>query len=114
MGPSGLVAVTAGWIVTEAGRQPFTVYGLLRTADSAGPIAAPAVAASLAAFVVVYFLVFGTGIAVLIRIFGKPPEAEEEGPSPATPSRSAGIVPGAAIGLGADEPVPAGTRRRAS
>jgi cytochrome d ubiquinol oxidase subunit I len=42
MGPSGLVAVTAGWIVTEAGRQPFTVYGMLRTADSVSPIAAPA------------------------------------------------------------------------
>ena len=47
MGPAGLVAVTAGWIVTECGRQPFTVYGLLRTADSVSPIAAPAVAASL-------------------------------------------------------------------
>ncbi len=59
MGPSGLIAVTAGWVVTEAGRQPFTVYGLLRTADSVSPIAAPAVAASLAAFAVVYFAVFG-------------------------------------------------------
>src|SRR5919206_273086 len=47
MGPSGLVAVTAGWIVTEAGRQPFTVYGLLRTADSVSPISQPAIAASL-------------------------------------------------------------------
>ena len=37
MGPSGLVAVTFGWITTEAGRQPFTVYGLLRTADSVSP-----------------------------------------------------------------------------
>src|SRR5690606_31956641 len=47
MGPSGFVAVLAGWIVTEVGRQPFTIYGLLRTAESASPLDAPAVAASL-------------------------------------------------------------------
>ena len=45
MGPSGLVAVLAGWITTEVGRQPYTIYGLLRTADSASPLDAPAVAA---------------------------------------------------------------------
>ena len=43
MGPAGFIAVLAGWITTETGRQPFTVYGLLRTADSASPLAAPAV-----------------------------------------------------------------------
>ncbi|MCS6947772.1 MAG: cytochrome ubiquinol oxidase subunit I, partial [Steroidobacteraceae bacterium] len=54
MGPSGLIAVLAGWFVTEIGRQPYTIYGLLRTADSASPLDAPAVFASLVAFVVVY------------------------------------------------------------
>ena len=44
MGPSGFVAVLAGWITTEVGRQPYTVYGLLRTAQSVSPIALPAVA----------------------------------------------------------------------
>ena len=43
MGPAGFIAVLAGWFTTEVGRQPFTVYGLLRTADSASPLAAPAV-----------------------------------------------------------------------
>src|SRR6187399_1148417 len=61
MGPSGFIAVIAGWITTEVGRQPFTIYGLLRTAESASPLAAPAVGASLAAFVIVYFSVFGMG-----------------------------------------------------
>jgi cytochrome d ubiquinol oxidase subunit I len=51
MGPSGFVALLAGWFVTETGRQPYTVYGLLRTIDSVSPVAAPAVAASLLAFV---------------------------------------------------------------
>lgn len=89
MGPSGLIAVTAGWIVTEAGRQPFTVYGLLRTADSVAPIEAPAVATSLAAFALVYFAVFGAGIWLLFRLFAKTPQAHEEGPPVDKPIRSA-------------------------
>jgi cytochrome bd ubiquinol oxidase subunit I len=93
MGPSGLVAVTAGWTVTEAGRQPFTVYGLLRTADSVAPVAAPAVAASLAAFIVVYFVVFGAGIAYLFHLFRQAPEAGEHGPPQGQPVRTAGITP---------------------
>ena len=43
-GPLGFVAVLCGWITTEVGRQPFTVYGLLTTADSVSPIAVSAVA----------------------------------------------------------------------
>jgi cytochrome d ubiquinol oxidase subunit I len=103
MGPSGLIAVTAGWIVTEAGRQPFTVYGLLRTADSVSPIAAPAVAASLAAFIVVYFAVFGAGIWYLFRLFRQTPHAHEEGPPPGRPIRTAGITPAPAMADGADD-----------
>ena len=99
MGPSGLVAVTAGWIVTEAGRQPFTVYGLLRTADSVSPVAAPAVAASLAAFAVVYFLVFGAGIWVLFRLFSQTPQPHEQGPPPGQPIRTAGVTPAPAVRL---------------
>ncbi|MGB7244336.1 MAG: cytochrome ubiquinol oxidase subunit I, partial [Sulfitobacter sp.] len=72
MGPMGFVAVLAGWITTEVGRQPFTVYGLLRTSDSLAPVAAPAVAASLIAFIVVYFFVFGAGTFYLIRMMSKP------------------------------------------
>jgi cytochrome d ubiquinol oxidase subunit I len=97
MGPSGLIAVTAGWITTEAGRQPYTVYGHLTTAESVSPIAAPAVAASLAAFAVVYFLVFGAGIWVLFRLFGKPPLPHEEGPREDEPIRTAGITPAPSV-----------------
>src|SRR5689334_9351698 len=61
MGPAGFIAVIAGWITTEVGRQPFTIYGLMRTAESVSPLNAPAVGASLVAFVVVYFAVFGMG-----------------------------------------------------
>ncbi|WP_310533967.1 cytochrome ubiquinol oxidase subunit I [Novosphingobium sp.] len=96
MGPAGFVAVLAGWVVTEGGRQPFTIYGLLRTADSASPLAAPAVAASLIAFVLVYFSVFGTGIWYLLRLMKKPPEAHEAALD-GSPIRTAGITPAPAV-----------------
>ncbi|MDZ4067360.1 MAG: cytochrome ubiquinol oxidase subunit I, partial [Tabrizicola sp.] len=92
MGPSGFIAVLAGWIVTEVGRQPFTVYGLLRTAESASPLDAPAVAASLATFAAVYFIVFGAGVLYLLRLMAKPPEPHEALPSDA-PIRTSGITP---------------------
>ncbi len=93
MGPAGLVAVLAGWITTEVGRQPYTVYGLLRTAQSASAIDAPAVAASLLAFIVVYFALFGAGTFYLLRLMRKPPEPVEPGLPLAEPIRAAGILP---------------------
>jgi len=92
MGPSGLVAVLAGWIVTEAGRQPYSVYGLLRTAESVSPLDAPAVGASLLAFIVVYFLVFGAGTFYLLRMMGKTPIPGGEGPDAALPTRAAAMA----------------------
>jgi cytochrome bd ubiquinol oxidase subunit I len=100
MGPAGLLAVIAGWITTEVGRQPYTVYGHLLTAQSASPIAAPAVAASLTAFAAVYFLVFGAGVYYILRIMARPPESRE--PQPQVLQRAAGITPGPAIGLAND------------
>jgi cytochrome d ubiquinol oxidase subunit I len=102
MGPAGFLAVTAGWIVTEAGRQPFTVYGLLRTADSVGPVAAPGVALSLMAFVVVYVIVFGSGMAFTVHLFKQNPGPHDPGPPEDQPIRTAGITPAAAL-LGAAE-----------
>lgn len=67
MGPSGLIAVLAGWFVTEVGRQPYTVYGLLRTSESISPIASPGIWGSLMALVFVYFLVFTPGIIYILR-----------------------------------------------
>lgn len=96
MGPSGFIAVLAGWVTTEVGRQPFTIYGLLRTAESAAPLDAPAVAASLLAFVVVYFIVFGAGIWYIFKLAAKTPEAHEPTPHD-DPTRTAGITPAAAV-----------------
>jgi cytochrome d ubiquinol oxidase subunit I len=93
MAPSGFVAVLAGWITTETGRQPFTVYNLLRTAESASPLAAPAVGSSLVAFVMVYFAVFAAGVTYLLRLMAQPPHPGEAGPPSDVPTRTAGITP---------------------
>ncbi|QDO97401.1 cytochrome ubiquinol oxidase subunit I [Ferrovibrio terrae] len=95
MGPSGFVAVLAGWVTTEVGRQPYTIYGLLRTADSVSPIGLPGVATSLIAFIIVYFIVFGAGIFYLLRLMAKTPGAIGKA-EPETPMRAAGIMPGPA------------------
>jgi len=97
MAPSGFVAVLAGWITTEVGRQPYTVYGLLRTADSLSPIDAPAVATSLAVFAVVYFFVFGAGVFYILRAMSQPPGPHEPGLPEGEPVRAAGITPAAAL-----------------
>jgi cytochrome d ubiquinol oxidase subunit I len=95
MGPSGFVAVLAGWVTTEVGRQPYTIYGLLRTADSVSPIGLPGVATSLIAFIIVYFIVFGAGIFYLLRLMAKTPGAIGKA-EPETPTRAAGLMPGPA------------------
>ncbi|HBT70619.1 MAG TPA: cytochrome ubiquinol oxidase subunit I [Agrobacterium sp.] len=96
LGPSGFVAVLAGWVTTEVGRQPFTVYGLLRTSESHSPLDAAAVATSLIAFIVVYFSAFGAGTYYMLRMMAKPPQAGEPEP-PKIPQRAAGITPAAAV-----------------
>jgi cytochrome d ubiquinol oxidase subunit I len=104
MGPSGFVAVLAGWVTTEVGRQPWTIYGLLSTADSAAPLDAPAVEASLLAFIAVYFAVFGAGTFYLLRLMSKPPEnGDLTGELGVV--RSSGITPAQEVGR--DRSVPA-------
>jgi cytochrome d ubiquinol oxidase subunit I len=101
MGPMGFVAVTAGWITTEVGRQPWVVYGLLRTRDALSPIDAPAVGGSLVAFVIVYFTVFAAGAFYILKLMGHAPGAGE-GAASDGPIRSAGITPAASVGRGGE------------
>lgn len=77
MGPTGLVALLAGWFTTEIGRQPWVVYGLMRTADSATPHSVTQLTISLALFVITYFFVFGVGIAYMLRLVRKGPKPSE-------------------------------------
>ncbi len=92
MGPAGFVAVIAGWVTTEVGRQPYTIYGLLRTSKSVSPLASPAVGASLIAFIVIYFSVFAAGALYILKLMAHAPKPGEE-PSEPGPIRTAGITP---------------------
>jgi cytochrome bd ubiquinol oxidase subunit I len=96
MAPSGFIAVLAGWTTAESGRQPYTVYGLLRTSDSVSPVDAPAIGSSLLAFVLVYLAVFGAGVVYMLRVMSKPPQRFEPDLPRDEPTRAAGITPGPA------------------
>jgi len=75
--PAGFIAVLAGWFVTEVGRQPWIVQGLLRTKDATSPVMGASIAISLAAFIIVYVFVFGAGSYYILKLIGKGPEDAE-------------------------------------
>lgn len=78
MGPAGLIAILAGWYTTEIGRQPWIVYGVMRTKDAVSDHSALAMSATLVTFVVVYFIVFGIGVRYMLKLVGKGPAVDEE------------------------------------
>jgi cytochrome d ubiquinol oxidase subunit I len=79
--PLGFLAVLAGWFTAEVGRQPWTVYGILRTADAVSPVPGGSVLASLILFVLVYGIVFGAGLYYIIKLVQRGPD--ETPPMPA-------------------------------
>ncbi|MBW0627524.1 cytochrome ubiquinol oxidase subunit I, partial [Escherichia coli] len=87
MGPSGLIAILAGWVTTEVGRQPWVVYGLQRTADAVSAHGDLHMSISLLAFFVVYSSVFGVGYSYMIRLIRKGPLEDDSAPPPGTPAR---------------------------
>jgi cytochrome bd ubiquinol oxidase subunit I len=97
--PLGFVAVIAGWCVTEVGRQPWTVYGLLRTAESVSPsLTSFDVAISLAGYMLVYLLIYPWGLLLMLRIVRKGPEHSDELPSPTEGKRPQVPVLAGALG----------------
>ncbi|MEO1100840.1 MAG: cytochrome ubiquinol oxidase subunit I [Pseudomonadota bacterium] len=88
-GTLGFVAVITGWIVAEVGRQPYTVYGYLRTADSVAPVSAASVATSLLVFMVVYAIIFTAGVVYMARIATRGFDDDPEEP-PAKARRAPG------------------------
>jgi cytochrome bd ubiquinol oxidase subunit I len=97
MGPAGFIAVICGWIVAEVGRQPYVVFGHLRTSDAVSPVTAHEVSVSLALFVLVYAVVFISGMIYITRLIRQGPgePADESRPQLATP-------PGNPLGAVAD------------
>ena len=90
MGPVGFIALIAGWITTEAGRQPWVVYGYFRTSNAVSPLLPQSAGVSLLIFVLVYCLVFGTGIYYILKIIhaGPPLPGEIQSNPTATPNQS--------------------------
>jgi cytochrome bd ubiquinol oxidase subunit I len=83
MGPTGIVAILAGWITTEMGRQPWVVYNVMRTADAVSNHSAIELTVTLILFVVLYFALFGIGVSYMLKLVAKGPggqglEAEPE------------------------------------
>jgi cytochrome d ubiquinol oxidase subunit I len=74
----GFIAVIAGWTTTEVGRQPWTVYGLLRTADSVSPsLAGSDVVLSLLLYVAVYLVIYPVGLFAMLRIVWRGPVSRQ-------------------------------------
>jgi cytochrome bd ubiquinol oxidase subunit I len=97
--PIGFIAVIAGWVTTEVGRQPWTVYGLLRTADSVSPsLTGSDVLFSLVAYIVVYLIMYPVGLLLMLRIVRNGPaavasdDARIEGGRPNAPVLAGGRV----------------------
>ncbi len=75
----GFIAVIAGWTTTEVGRQPWTIYGLMRTADSVSPsLTGPDVLVSLLLYVAVYLVIYPVGLFVMLRFVWRGPVPSEE------------------------------------
>lgn len=82
MGPSGIIAILAGWYTTEIGRQPWAVYGLMRTKDAVSNHSELTLSISLFTFIVLYLCVFGIGISYLLKLIAKGPNIEGEDEEP--------------------------------
>jgi len=72
----GFVAILAGWLTTESGRQPYVAYGILRTDEALSPVSAATVATSLTLFVLVYCVLFSIGIYYIHRLIWNGPKGE--------------------------------------
>jgi cytochrome d ubiquinol oxidase subunit I len=83
MGPSGIIAILAGWMTTEIGRQPWVVYNVMLTAQGVSDHSALALTASLLVFIVVYVAVFGIGITYLIKLMARGPDRMSGATKPA-------------------------------
>ncbi|WP_122467872.1 cytochrome ubiquinol oxidase subunit I [Brevundimonas lutea] len=98
MGPAGFVAVISGWIVTEVGRQPWVVYGVLRTRDAVSPVTTGDVATSLAVYISVYAIVFTAGALFILRLMAEGPAAVMTRPTAPEPR-----APGSAMARAPDD-----------
>ena len=76
--PAGFMAVLAGWVVTEVGRQPFIIQGVMRTSEAVSPVAAAPLTVSLLAFITTYTFIFGAGTYYILRLIAKGPQDSQQ------------------------------------
>lgn len=93
MALSGWVATIAGWYVTEIGRQPWLVTGVLKTADALGPISGGMVLSTFITYLVTYFILLGAYIFVVVRLAVKAAKTGDKRPEPDATGKPA--LPGA-------------------
>jgi cytochrome d ubiquinol oxidase subunit I len=75
----GFIAVIAGWTTTEVGRQPWTIYGLMRTVDSVSPsLTGSNVLISLLLYIAVYLVIYPVGVSLMLRLVWRGPVPSEE------------------------------------
>jgi cytochrome d ubiquinol oxidase subunit I len=80
MGPSGLIALLAGWYTTEIGRQPWVVYGLMRTGNAVSNHSALTLSVTLVVLLIVYVAIFGAGIGYMLKLVNGGPDPRENPP----------------------------------
>ena len=95
MGPAGFLAVVAGWTTAEVGRQPYVVFGHLRTDQAVSPVGAGPVSLSLLIFVIIYAVVFCAGALYILRLMAAGPAAADLPPSamPRSPGSALAAAP---------------------
>lgn len=80
LSPIGFIAILAGWFVAEVGRQPYVVYGLMRTASAVSPVLPGNILFSLITLMIIYAVVFGFGLYYILRLMKRGPIVKEETP----------------------------------
>lgn len=89
MGPSGLIAILAGWLTTEIGRQPWVIYGVMRTENAVSNHSALAISTTLGVFIVMYFAVFGAGVNYMLKLVARGPDERRDAHHLPTPGLAA-------------------------
>ncbi|WP_019054389.1 cytochrome ubiquinol oxidase subunit I [Sphingobium xenophagum] len=107
MGPSGLIAILAGWFTTEIGRQPWIVYGVMRTEDAVSDHGVLALSTTLLVFIVMYFAVFGTGVSYMLKLIARGPQTHHEAADAEPHDRGQSLRPARPLSAAPDDVDPA-------
>jgi cytochrome d ubiquinol oxidase subunit I len=103
MGPAGLIAILAGWFTTEIGRQPWVVYGVMRTENAVSNHSALALSTTLILFIVMYTIVFGIGVSYMLKLVARGPQADRTAPDSVHADEDQNLRPARPLSAAPDE-----------